>query len=146
MNSSGIPYWTTDNNSNSWRAIQVNGTQIAGTGTGTYAANFISGTGITVTGTAGSSSAANNITITNAGVRSTTINGDYLRVNTNGTNTDLTIPFATTAKEAKSLTSYRDHIKITEDNSNTDNPLTWSNVGTSIHMYSVHNSLYGQPS
>lgn len=230
MNSSGIPYWTTDNNSNTWRNIQVNSTQIASTGTNTYALNFVSGTGITAVGTAGSASAANTITfninasktdtlggikvakvgtsaitlledgskyygvnidsnnkayvalpaftantgtvtsvtlkagngisisstaaittngertITNTGVRSTTINGNYLRVNTNGTNTDLTIPFATTAKEAKSLTSYRDHIKITEDNSNTDNPLTWSNVGTSIHMYSVHNSLYGQPS
>ncbi len=36
-------------------------------------------------------------TITNSGVRSTTINGNYLRVNTNGTNADLTIPYATSA-------------------------------------------------
>ena len=134
-------------NSNSWRAIQVNGTQIAGTGTGTFAANFISGTGITVAGTEGSSSKANGITITNAGVRSTTVSGNYLRVNTGGTTTDLTIPFATTANGAKSLTPYRDLIKITtDDDTNTDNPLTWSTVGTSIHMYSVHNSLYSQPS
>lgn len=92
-------YWASDSSSNSWRAIQVNGTQIAGTGTDTYALNFISGTGITVAGTSGSSSAANSITITNAGVRSTTINGNYLRVNTNGTNADLTIPYATTASQ-----------------------------------------------
>lgn len=32
-----------------------------------------------------------------AGVRSATINGNYLRVNTNGTNADLTIPYATQA-------------------------------------------------
>lgn len=230
INSSGLPYWTTDNNSNTWRAIQVNGDSIASTGTGTYALNFISGTGITPIGASGTDSTANTIefnlnasktdtlggikvakvgtsavtlltdgnkyygvnidsnnkayvalpafttttgtvtsvtllagngisisstaaitssgsrTITNAGVRSTTISGNYLRVNTGGTTTDLIIPFATTAKEAKSLTPYKDHIKITADNANTDNPLTWSNVGTSIHMYSVHNSLYGQPS
>lgn len=47
-----------------------------------------SGTAITTSGTR---------TITNTGVRSTTINGNYLRVNTNGTNADLTIPYATNA-------------------------------------------------
>ena len=52
-------------------------------------ANGLSGTGtITSSGT---------ITLSNAGVRSTIINGNYLRVNTNGTNTDLTIPYATNA-------------------------------------------------
>lgn len=49
------------------------------------------GAGLSGGGTSGS------VTLTNAGVRSTTINGDYLRVNTNGTNADLTIPYATTA-------------------------------------------------
>jgi hypothetical protein len=50
-------------------------------------ANGVSGSGtITTSGT---------ITLSNSGVRSTTINGDYLRVNTNGTNADLTIPAAT---------------------------------------------------
>ena len=39
-------------------------------------------------------------TITNSGVRATTINGNYLRVNTNGTNADLTIPYATSADNA----------------------------------------------
>lgn len=42
-------------------------------------------------------------TITNAGVRTTTINGNYLRVNTNGTNADLTIPYATKAGTADKL-------------------------------------------
>lgn len=51
--------------------------------------NGLSGTGtVTTSGT---------ITLSNAGVRSTTINGNYLQVNTNGTNADLTIPYATTA-------------------------------------------------
>ncbi len=94
-------YWAADSNSNTWRAIQANGTQIAGTETGTYALNFVSGTGITVSGTAGSSSTANKITITNAGVRAVTINGNYLKVNTNGTEVDLTINYA---KSAASLT------------------------------------------
>ena len=53
--------------------------------------NGLSGTGtITTSGT---------ITLSNAGVRSTTINGNYLRVNTNGTNADLTINYATTASQ-----------------------------------------------
>lgn len=52
-------------------------------------ANGLSGTGtITTSGT---------ITLSNAGVRSTTINGNYLRVNTNGTDNDLIIPYATIA-------------------------------------------------
>jgi hypothetical protein len=46
--------------------------------------------GISLTGT----------TFSNSGVRATTINGNYLRVNTNGTNADLTIPFATNASNA----------------------------------------------
>ena len=43
-------------------------------------------------------------TITNSGVRSATINGNYLRVNTNGTNADLTIPYATSAESATKAT------------------------------------------
>lgn len=49
----------------------------------------VDNTAITSTGTR---------TITNSGVRATTINGNYLRVNTNGTNADLTIPYATSAR------------------------------------------------
>ena len=54
--------------SNTWRAIQVNGTQIAGTGTNTYALNFVQGDGITIKGETGTSSSVNKITITNSGV------------------------------------------------------------------------------
>lgn len=48
---------------------------------------YSAGTGISLSGT----------TFSNSGVRATTINGNYLRVNTNGTNADLTIPYATNA-------------------------------------------------
>ena len=66
----------------------------------TYTAN----NGVSLSGT----------TFSNSGVRSATINGDYLRVNTNGTNADLTIPYATNAHrlraayaEFKNTTGYR---------------------------------------
>jgi hypothetical protein len=39
-------------------------------------------------------------TFYNSGVRSVEINGNYLRVNTNGTNADLTIPYATSVARA----------------------------------------------
>lgn len=42
-------------------------------------------------------------TFYNSGVRATTINGNYLRVNTNGTNADLTIPYATSAGNADTV-------------------------------------------
>lgn len=85
---------------NTWRDIKVNGTQIAGTGTGTYSVDYLSGDGISVTGVAGTSTTKNNtITITNTGVRSVTIgtgdNANKVAVNTGGTTTYLTIPYAT---------------------------------------------------
>ena len=45
-------------------------------------------------------------TITNAGVRAVTINGNALRVNTNGTNDDLTIPYATSASDSTKVAGY----------------------------------------
>ena len=45
-------------------------------------------------------------TITNTGVRSVSTNGDYLRINTNGTNTDLTIPYAISSGNSSSLGGY----------------------------------------
>lgn len=57
--------------------------------------NGLSGSGtVTTSGT---------ITLSNAGVRSTIINGNYLRVNTNGTIADLTIPYATNADTVDGL-------------------------------------------
>lgn len=56
-------------------------------------ANGLSGSGtVTTSGT---------ITLSNAGVRSATISGDYLKVNTNGTDANLTIPYATASSYLK---------------------------------------------
>jgi len=41
-----------------------------------------------------------------AGVRSVSINGNYLRVNTNGSNSDLTIPYATNAGNTATVNGY----------------------------------------
>ena len=94
-------------NPNTWRNIYTGGTSRIGTGTNTKAMNFAAGGGISIgfaaAGTeSGQSGSADyfNISVTNTGVRATTINGNYLRVNTNGTNSDLTIPYATLANTA----------------------------------------------
>lgn len=86
-------------NVNTWRAILVNGNQLAGTGTNTYALNFVAGEGITIDKTSGTSSAANKINITNAGVRSVTIDGNQLKVDTNGNVDNYTIPYADIANQ-----------------------------------------------
>ena len=70
--------------------VKINGTSQSLTNTNTtYSAN----NGVGLSGT----------TFYNSGVRATTINGNYLRVNTNGTNADLTIPYATTANQLKTF-------------------------------------------
>ena len=68
-------------------------------------------TSVTVTGANGLSgsgtvTSSGIITLSNAGVRSATINGNYLRVNTNGTNADLTIPYATYASSSPAAANY----------------------------------------
>lgn len=59
-------YWImndykTDTNTNTWRGVNVNGTQLLGTGTSTGAVNFVSGTNVTVSGS------GNDITISATG-------------------------------------------------------------------------------
>lgn len=77
-------------NESNFPGLNKTGTVTSVTVTGAYG---LSGTGtITSSGT---------ITLTNSGVRNVSINGNYLRVNTNGTNADLTIPYATTANQLK---------------------------------------------
>ena len=61
-------------------------------------------------------------TFYNTGVRATTINGNYLRVNTNGTNADLTIPYATNA--------YQLHSVVTVNGGNTSTYL-WRRIAFS---------------
>lgn len=85
-------------NETNFPGIKKTGTVTSVTVTGT---NGLSGSGtITTSGT---------ITLSNSGVRSTVISGNYLRVNTNGTNADLTIPYATSAGSVNA-------IKVTETN------------------------------
>lgn len=79
-------------NTNTHRPIQLNGTEILGNNT--TALNLKAGTGVSLTNSNGT------VTFDNSGVRAATINGNYLRINTNGTNADLTIPFATNANFA----------------------------------------------
>lgn len=79
---------------NYYRPISVNGTSILENNNTTL--NLVAGASISITAE-NSSGYTGKVTITNTGVRSTTINGNYLRVNTNGTNADLTIPYATSA-------------------------------------------------
>lgn len=79
---------------NYYRPISVNGTSILENNN--TALNLVAGANISITAE-NSSGYTGKVTITNTGVHSTTINGNYLRVNTNGTNTDLTIPYATSA-------------------------------------------------
>lgn len=55
---------------------------------------YSAGTGISLSGT----------TFSNSGVRAVSISGNHLRVNTNGTNSDLTIPYASSAGSATDST------------------------------------------
>ena len=65
------------------------------------ASEFSAATTVTIKTNVNSNNYTDYVNSTNfpglAGVRSVTINSTYLRVNTNGTNTDLTIPYATKA-------------------------------------------------
>jgi len=95
---------------NTHRPIQVNGTEVLGNNT--TALNLKAGSNITLSNSSGTVTIAatnttysanngvglNGTTFYNSGIRDITINGNYLRKNLNGTNTDLTIPYATTSR------------------------------------------------
>lgn len=86
-------------NETNFPGLKKTGTVTSITVTG---ANGLSGTGtITTTGT---------ITLSNSGVRSVSIVGDKLRINTNGTNSDLTIPYATKSALLTALDVRSDNI------------------------------------
>ena len=115
---------------NTWRNIYVAGTEKLTTAVNTKGLNFVAGSNVSLsfaaagtgsgqsgnanygtitiaatdtTYSAGTGISLSGTTFSNSGVRATTINGNYLRVNTNGTNADLTIPYATTANQLKSF-------------------------------------------
>lgn len=82
--------------------VTITGTNISGTatysGTGGNASTLtLNLTAVDTTYSAGTGISLSGTTFSNSGVRSTTINGNYLRVNTNGTNADLTIPYSSGA-------------------------------------------------
>ena len=72
-------------------------------------ATDIASTGSTISVTASATTTKITYNLENPGVRSTTINGNYLRVNTGGTNADLTIPYATSAGTASTLTNFENN-------------------------------------
>lgn len=109
------------------------------TTTGTVTSvTLLAGNGISISSTAAITSSGSR-TITNAGVIFTKISGNYLRVNTGGTTTDLTIPYA--IKAAQLTTTLNTITAPTDDTS--DN---WITKGNSVHMYSVLGQLNNQPS
>lgn len=72
-------------------------------------ATDIASTGSTISVTASATTTKITYNLENPGVRSTTINGNYLRVNTGGTNADLTIPYATSAGTASTLSNFENN-------------------------------------
>lgn len=78
---------------------------------------YSAGTGISLSGTQ----------FSNSGVRAVSISGNNLRVNTNGTNADLTIPYATSAGSATTATSATSATSATT--ATTATKLGSSNVG-----------------
>jgi len=64
----GVPTWGTDNNDNTWRAIQVNGTDILGTGTSTGKLNLKAGSNVTITNDSGTVTIASSYTNTDTKV------------------------------------------------------------------------------
>jgi len=64
----GVPTWGTDNNDNTWRAIQVNGTDILGTSTSTGKLNLKAGSNVTITNDSGTVTIASSYTNTDTKV------------------------------------------------------------------------------
>lgn len=101
--SGNITINSTDNNT--WRALQVKGTQIAGTGTSTYPINFAEGTDITLTGTAGTSTTKlNSITINHASI-STTVTAAKDTATQLAYSGEITVPTAITTNNGH-ITAY----------------------------------------
>lgn len=109
-------------NTNTHRPIQLNGTEILGNNT--TALNLKAGTGVSLTNSSGT------VTVDNSGVRAATINGNYLRINTNGTNADLTIPYATKASQDNDGKAFKGNYlrKVTVANNTTNDFNTFESM------------------
>ena len=131
--------WTSEGGTirtNAWKAILHSGNYTSYVNTTNFPGLNKTGTvtSVTVTGSNGLSGSgtvttSGTITLSNSGVRSTTINGNYLRVNTNGTNTDLTIPYAT---NADTVDGYH-HSDFVHTRS--------AIAGTDLNVYDINNSF-----
>ena len=154
--------WMTDNSGNpAWRVVTVPDAVISSSASGTSqiasaqsnpyynlivgtsvanSIRFLAGSNISI-----SAAADGQITFTNTGVRSVTINSNYLRVNTNGTNADLTIPYATATSVLKSSQlSTEEDIEETGVRAYTGKGADWSGNVASMAFAAI--LTFGSPS
>lgn len=130
VGSSGTPIWGDDNNSNTWRSIYINNTSSVGSDVNTKAINYVAGNGITLelihAGTGESYSGSEsyfNLVVTNSGVRSIIKSGNNLTVDTNGTITNILVPFATKAEQDASGNVITDYYETKENTLNIESTL-----------------------
>ena len=98
----------------------------------------ITSTGSTISVTASATTAKITYNLENPGVRSATINGNYLRVNTGGTNADLTIPYATSAGNASTVNNLTVQTAVPANAIFTDHTYNFS--GTTFYSGNKDNS------
>lgn len=107
-----------DSNSNTWRNIQLNGTQILGTGTSTGALNFVPGSGVSITNSSGSVTIAHADTSTQASVNNS--GRTYIQditLDDYGHVTGLTSATETVTNTDTKVTSVSNHYAPAEDSS-----------------------------
>ena len=85
---------------------------------------YSAGTGISISGT----------TISNSGVRAVSFNGDKLRVNTNGTNSDLDVPYAAESGALRDKNQNRSILSIGN--------ISYNNTGASTNDTEADRKLY----
>ena len=108
---SGYSSGTYDGSAAATIAIPSNTNQLTNgagfvTSSGVTSITLKAGTGISLDTDNTAITSTGTRTITNTGVRGVSINGNYLRVNTGGTNADLTVPYATSAGSAPASDVY----------------------------------------
>ena len=120
-----------DSNSNTWRNIKVNTTELLGTGTGTGALTFSAGTGISVTGANGTITIANTVTDTNTW-RAVKVNGTQ-KLDTTITGNALGFSAGT----GISLSESSGTITIANTVTNTDQNVAYTSISTTNTDYPV---------
>lgn len=81
------PYWAADTDTNTWRKIQLNGTDILGSATNTNALNFVPGTNVSITNSNGALTISSTDTNTWRGISVQNSEGGSLGSLGNGTDT-----------------------------------------------------------